>query len=217
MVDEHDRRATRDLGMREDAHEHVELLPTEVTGRDERGARHCAREADDRDGPAEPDARKAPSRHVLRELGQVAREERAEVVREAPLALDVRKVDVVVAGDDGDLGRTRDVLEQPHGFFVLTLEREVREVACDDDLIALARRRGEDSVEVVAPEDARAMEEHVCVARHALVEQHAPPVHAPRRDHMKIGDVGDAHGAVVYRQAKRVPSAWHGRCSAWVR
>ena len=151
-----------------------ELRPTEVAGGNERRPRDRARQADEGDRASKPDARKAPRGRFERERRQVARHEPVEVKRKPPLPMDRGEVDVVIARHDRDLRRPRGVDEQPDRLLVLALERQVRDVSGDDEVVGRGRGGGQHRQQVVAPIHARAGHQEVRVARDALVEENAP-------------------------------------------
>ncbi len=192
MVHEDHRRAPGHLGVGEDLLERCELAHADASARDERGPRDGARQRDDRGGPAQLDAGERTLRQVARERGQVAAQERAEVVQEPPLRLHGGQIDVVVSRHGRDLDGASDAVEDGARLLELALEREVGDVAGHDELIGLRRRSPEHRLEVVAPEHAAALPEEVRVTGDALVEEHPPPLEPVRREHVQVGDVGDA-------------------------
>ena len=125
---------------------------------------------------------------------------------EVALALNARKINVVVARDDRHLDRARDGFDHPACFSVFGLQREIREVAGDHDVIGVVPGSGEHCVEVIAPEHARATQEDVRIAGQALVEHDASPVHAGGREHVQVRYVGDPHGVTLSLSAIEVPS-----------
>ena len=142
MMEQDDGRALLHLGVREHARERVELRvrpssPAATNG----GARHRAREADDRARPAELHERESARRRRRRRgRGRTARYSAKNCAKRARER--AARVEVVVAGDDADVARV-EVGARPRGArapLELGLEREVREVAGDDDVIDLAPR-----------------------------------------------------------------------------
>ena len=113
---------------------------------------------------------------------------------ELPLALNAGKINVVVARNDRHLDRTRHGFDHSACFLVFGVQREVREVAGDHDVIGVVPGSGEHGVEVIAPEHARATQEDVRIPGQALVEHDASPVHAGGREHVQVRYVGDPHG-----------------------
>ena len=83
-------RAARDLRILEDLLQRRELRIADVARGDERGPRDRAREPDDGRRPAQLHAREAARRQIERKRGEVALDERGEVMREAPLSMDSR-------------------------------------------------------------------------------------------------------------------------------
>ena len=92
------------------------------------------------------------------------------------------------------VGREAEVLlEELAHRDELLLEREVREVAGDDDVIDLgARDLARDGAHVRGAMLVRALHAQVHPAREALVEE-AVRRHAVERKHVEIGEVCDAH------------------------
>ncbi len=123
---------------------------------------------------------------------EAADEEGSKVVREAALTVDGRQVDVVVARHDAHLRRARHFVEQGARRFVLALERQVRDVAGDDDMVGLGDGSRQDGPQVVAAVHTAAVQEQVRVSGDALVEEHAPPLEASRREHMQVRQMGNA-------------------------
>ena len=114
------------------------------------------------------------------------------MMEEAPLVVDGRKVDVVIAGDDGDFDRACDAVEQRARLVVLALEGEVGYVPGDDDVISASSGRCEHGAQVLAAVHAPAAQEEVGLAGEALVEEQVAPLDAAGREDVSIGDVGDA-------------------------
>ena len=192
VMDEDHGRAPDHFGVTQQPSEGRELGRADEACGNERGPRHGARQRDDRRGPAQLDDRIRTGGQVERELREVAPQKRTEVIGKATLALDGRQVDVVVTGNHRHLRRARDSVEQPSRLLVLALEREVRDVTGDDDMIRACRGGRQDREQVLATVHAAAAQDEICKTGDALVEKHFSPLHASRRENVQVGDVRDA-------------------------
>jgi len=195
VVEREDRDAPLHLVVSEDARERLDLLLPDLAGGDEREARDGARQTDDRERSAELHDREAAEVDLRRQLRQIALEVRREETREALRLHRAARVEVVVAGHDRDvLGRHPQLVgdETEHGLELL-LEREVREVAGDDDVVDLRRRDGAgDGLHMRRAMLVLTLDAQVDEAGEPLVEE-AASSDALEREHMEVREVSDAH------------------------
>src|SRR5580693_3103147 len=138
----------------------------------EREPGNGARQRDDRSRTTELDDREAGRHSGRAELGQIARQPRGKVVLEAASPERTARIEVVVARYDR---HTRNIeaevsLDDAESEVELLLERQVREVSGDDDVIDPdARNLAGNRPHVLWPMNARALQAQVGEARHALV------------------------------------------------
>jgi hypothetical protein len=101
----------------------------------------------------------------------------------------------MVAGHDGELVGAEVRAQEAGDHLELGFEREVDEVARAEGVVDFERRDGfEQADEDLGAVVARAVEREVDRAGPALVEESLRS-HALEREHVGVGEVGDAHGA----------------------
>jgi len=203
--DEHDPRG--DLRVRQHASQRCELFAPQLARRHEGRPRHRAGEGHDGHFAPELDDGEASASRVDRELGEIAHQVRREVALEATRGERPARVEIVIARDDRHARGVEAelALEEVAHELVFALEREVREVAGDDDVLDVeASDLAGDGAYVGRAVDAPALQAQVDPAGESLVEK-ASRGHSLERQQVQIGEMSDPHRVLA---AQRKPT--HG-------
>lgn len=186
MVNQHNRCPLLHRRVCQYGFESLKLYMTKVTGGYEGWPRHAARQGDDRQAYAQLDARKAARWEIPGELRQITLEKAAEMVRKAAFAIRRRQVDIMVSRHNGHFRLQGRCIKQRPRLFVLMFQREVCNIAGNDEMIRRCSGGGKYFEQILAPMHTSAMQDEIRVTGHPFIEDDAAPLGAGPREDMKI-------------------------------